>query len=233
MGGSLLKTAEVQASGGPGTPLRQTTAKRYREITRLHLIPSLGHHRLGELRPGHVEAALRAAIARGMSLAMADHCRAVLRTALGAAEREGLVVRNAARLAQGIPTYRAPKVRVYSLGQVQRLLDAITDHPLEPLILFSLHTGCRQGGLAKTGRGWHYLFTTDRPLRPAVGILDHVPSGRRSVAAWPSTDGERLASPASLSQRMRPHTVLRCSPGVGSSGAGLSRTNKSGPSPLA
>ena len=61
----------------PGT--RPATYRVYEQLTRIHLIPALGHHPLAKLTPQHVQAVLQAKNAAGVSPATLHHLRAVLR----------------------------------------------------------------------------------------------------------------------------------------------------------
>jgi len=136
----------VSAKTGRGTHLRPTTARRYRQIVQLHLIPMLGDRRLLSLTSTDVERALAAALDEGLSLAMASHCKTVLGTALADAIRDDLVPRNVGQAARA-PTYRRPEVQPLTRDQARQLLDSVRDHPLGPIIVTALSTGLRQGEL--------------------------------------------------------------------------------------
>ncbi|MEZ5116087.1 MAG: site-specific integrase [Candidatus Nanopelagicales bacterium] len=79
--------------------IRPSTEARYRGLIDHHLAPRLGHLPLGDLRPSHVNACLHQMVDSGQSASSAQQARAVLSRALKDAEAEGLVSRNAARLA--------------------------------------------------------------------------------------------------------------------------------------
>jgi hypothetical protein len=83
--------------------------------------------------------------------------------------------------------------------------------------------------LAKTGRGWHFLYRTSQPVRPAVGVLEHVdlrgpgsyivapPSRHVSGAeyAWVLSPREGIAdAPAWILAASRPAGPLSDAPGA-------------------
>lgn len=76
--------------------LRPSTEVMYRLYPRRDIIPSLGHVRSGDLRPGHVERMLRDLCAAGRGATTIRRVHAVLRSALTSAKRARLVAYNAA-----------------------------------------------------------------------------------------------------------------------------------------
>lgn len=111
---------------------------------RLHLGPGLGHLRLAALQPQHVQAFLNAKLAGGLSPRTVRYLHAILRRALGQAEKWGLVVRNVARLVDP-PKVRRPEVRPLTLEEARTFLTAVQGHRLEALFTVALALGRRQG----------------------------------------------------------------------------------------
>jgi hypothetical protein len=106
--------AEKVAAG-----LRPTTARSYAQHVRDHLVPKLGHLRLRDLRPGHVEAMLRP-IGAGPSTVRRIH--ATLRSALATAKRRRLVAFNAAVDVE-LPKASRPKMRPWEPAELGAFLD--------------------------------------------------------------------------------------------------------------
>lgn len=79
------------------------------------------------------------------------YIRAVLRQALGQAERWGLVTRNVAKLAEP-PRLRRREVQPLSPEEARALLIAISDDRLESLYLIAIGVGLRQGEIL--GLAW-------------------------------------------------------------------------------
>ena len=132
--------------------VRDNTARGYRNAVELHLVPTIGHVRLSELEPIHVERML-AELAPSVSPKHLRNIHGVLRTALNRAVRHGLVRRNVA----GREYVDAPRVpdrepEAYTIDEVAKLLDAATGDWTSPAIRVSIGTGVRQGELL--GLAW-------------------------------------------------------------------------------
>lgn len=130
---------------------RPSTFTSYSCIVRVHLEPGLGHLKVVTLSPQQVQRFLNAKSASGLSPRSVAYIRAVLRQALGEAERWGLVHRNVARLAQP-PYVPRRQVRPLDSDQARVLLAAIDGDRLEALYLVALGVGLRQGELL--GLSW-------------------------------------------------------------------------------
>jgi integrase len=131
---------------GVGSRIRPSTMRRYRGICERQLIPQLGRVRLAKLTPQDVGRMLSQLHQDGLSPRSCAHVRAVLRTALGDAEKWGQVSRNAARLADPprVP-YQPPKVLTPS--EAQAVIDALGGTGLERAAVVALFSGLRQGEL--------------------------------------------------------------------------------------
>jgi integrase len=101
--------------------LRETTRRSYQQHITDYLVPHLGRIELGALRRSHVEAMLDAL---EMGPATRQRVRATLRSVLHDAEREGLVIMNAARLAR-LESGRRPQVHPLEPAELERLLDRL------------------------------------------------------------------------------------------------------------
>ena len=112
---------------------------------RHHVIPALGKVELGRLRPSDVEALTMDMLDRGLAPGTAALTRRVLVVALTDAERDGLVVRNVARLARA-PRQRDPP-RSLTAAEVRTLTEAARYDPMGSLVLLALSTGLRRGEL--------------------------------------------------------------------------------------
>jgi integrase len=124
--------------------LRPATFERYEELLRLHVIPHLGHIRIGRLTPADVQAVLNGASQRGLKARTVSHIRAVIRTSLNQALRWGIVSRNVAALATPPRIVHVP-VQVLTPDQALVLLEAVAGSPIETLVRVALSLGLRQG----------------------------------------------------------------------------------------
>jgi integrase len=101
--------------------IKASTLRGYRLHVEKHLVPRLGHLRLGELRVTHVAEAL--AEIPGTD-ATRQRVRATLRSALSDAVREGLVQVNVASLVK-LPAGKRPKALVWTAERVSRWREAV------------------------------------------------------------------------------------------------------------
>ena len=104
--------------------LRPSTARSYTSYVRQQLIPALGHIKLTKLQPSDVEAMMAGVQAQGLSVQTALHCRSVLRAALSRAERDELVARNVARLADA-PKQPTPHPTVLKPAQAREIVASV------------------------------------------------------------------------------------------------------------
>ena len=122
--------------------LRPGTAKDYRTTVSTHIKPRLGGYRLNELTPAHVRK-MHADVLAAVSLATANKAHRVLRASLSDAEREGLVVRNVAKLVQ-TPTLHSDK-RALTSAEGQLVIKGRPDDRMRSRWSAALLTGARQG----------------------------------------------------------------------------------------
>ncbi len=126
--------------------LRPSTATRYRQLVAQQIVPTWGRVRLAQLTPAQVEQGLRRLVDGGLTPRTAGHVRAVLRASLNDAQREGLLARNVAALADPPRVAReAPKVLIPS--EAWAVIDAMPEPGLQRLVSVAVNTGLRQGEL--------------------------------------------------------------------------------------
>ncbi len=126
--------------------VRPSTWRRYVQLVRGHLIPSLGHLTLEGLMPEQVQAMLNKKEKEGLAPRTRHHLRAVLRNALNKAIRWKRITSNAAELADP-PRIGRPDPQVLDVEQAQRFLEAVESNRLAALYLLALCLGMRQGEL--------------------------------------------------------------------------------------
>jgi integrase len=170
--------------------VRPSTARRYEQIVRCHLVPAIGHIPLVRLAAPEVQAMLNAKAASGQSLRSVHHLRAVLRAALNQAVRWDLSGRNVATLVDPMPVpYR--EVRPLDSEQARALLAAAHGDRFEAIFVLALSTGARQGellglswqdldlatgtmtirhALQRVGRGWSLVEPKTARSRRTLGL---------------------------------------------------------------
>lgn len=124
--------------------LRPRTLEGYRHHVQRHLVPHLGHLRLQQLGPSHVQALINQLVKDGLSPRTIRYVRSVLRAALNQALKWNLVSRNAASLVD-LPRARQHEFKVLDPGQAKALLLASKESRLEGLLSVALAVGLRIG----------------------------------------------------------------------------------------
>ena len=154
-------TAEYLVAWLPSARSRlrpSTYAETVRHVER-YFIPIIGEIPLTRLSPTDVERAMGILTHRGYSPQTVIHARATLRRALHDAQRDGLVIRNAAALARP-PRAERREMRPLTADELRSLLDATADDPMGPLFAVAAGTGLRLGELL----GLRWTDVTDGSL---------------------------------------------------------------------
>jgi len=182
---------------------RPSTYSSYSSIVRLHLGPGLGHLPLASLSPQQVQRYLNAESAAGLSPRSVAMERAVLRQALGRAERWGLTTRNVAKLTEP-PRVPRHQIRPLSAEQARVFLEAIRGDRHEALYLVALGVGLRQGEIL--GLGWPDLDLEAGTLTVRQA-LQRVDGKLRLVEPKSVTSHRVVALPALVHEALRAHRL--------------------------
>ena len=166
-GEAIDKMDRLKADLKSGAPMVSTTVAEFmaawlpgeRELVRAsswthraghvksYIAPRLGTIALAKLTPADVERMTAGMVASGLSARTAAHARITLRKALGDAQRDGLVMKNAAALARP-PRVTKGEAKFLDQESVKALLAvAATDKEWGPIITVAVTTGLRQGEL--------------------------------------------------------------------------------------
>lgn len=124
--------------------LADSTLDDYADTVRLHLAPALGRRLLSKVTVADVDALWAVKREAGYSANSIRIMRAVLRKALGQAERESLVVRNVAALSAA-PRLRGTEGRTLTVEQARMLLATVEGERLQALVVVMLAFGLRRG----------------------------------------------------------------------------------------
>jgi integrase len=123
--------------------VRPRTFQSYSELVRIHLIPGLGRISLSKLTPQDVQRLINRKLADGLSPRRVKYIHAVLRHALGEAERFGLVARNVAKLVKA-PRVEQAEIEPFTPVEARDFIQAVRDERLEALYVLAIATGLRQ-----------------------------------------------------------------------------------------
>ena len=122
----------------------QNTHAGYRVDVEKHLIPGIGAHRLDRLAPEHAEKLYVKMQQSGLSAGTAHHVHRTLRNALNEAVRREHLARNPVLQAKA-PKLSEEEIDPYGIGEIQRLLEAVSERRNGARWVVALALGLRQG----------------------------------------------------------------------------------------
>ncbi len=193
--------------------VRASTAESYASLTRQHIIPGLGHHRLDKLTAVHIRAFLKdkstqtsPRTKRPLSPRTLQYLHAVLRLALEQARRDDLVVRNVAGLVAGPKVQRA-EIAPLTPEEAGRLFAQAATDRLSPLWLLVTALGLRRG--EALALRWEDV-NLDRGHLQVKATVQRV-GGKLVRAEMPKTKSSRraLPLPAVVVEALRAHRAAQ------------------------
>lgn len=169
--------------------------ERYESVSRVHLIPALGHVPLTALKPEHLQRLYTAKLNSGLAARTVRYQHVILHKALETAMKWGLVARNVAD-GVDVPRTRRTEIQTWDEGEVACFLEATKGSPYYALFYTNLFTGMRRSellalrwqdidflyGQVSVCRGLHhlvdgsYVFTQPKSVK-----------SRRTISLTPST----------------------------------------------
>jgi integrase len=126
--------------------LRPKTYKDYAGLTQVHIAPALGHIKLKNLTPLHVQQFYSSKLESGLSKRTVEYLHAVLHSALKQAVRWELVPRNVTQ-AVNPPRPEKKERPTLTLQQARRFLEAAREDRFGSLYMLVIQTGMRRGEL--------------------------------------------------------------------------------------
>jgi integrase len=170
--------------------VRAASFQRYREVTRLHLVPRFGQVPLGTLSPLDIQDFYARKLADGLSERTVSQIHAVLRQALAQAVRWGMVPRNPCD-AVTPPRPKDKEMQAWSEEETRTFINGVADDEYRALWLLAVMVGLRRGELI--GLRWEDLDlqrgtatvrrtqTRDAEGRLIIGDAPKSASGRRTI----------------------------------------------------
>jgi integrase len=169
--------------------IRPATLRSYRQTMTVHILPAFGSWPLAELRPGDVER-WTGDLSAHLSPSTVALCRRVLAACLADAERDGRVMRNAARLARAPKVEGSTRRRALTAAEARALLELARDDPdAGLLVILALGTGARVGELLALD--WNDIdldaaTVTIRGSRSRLGVGPTKSARSRRIVTLPS-----------------------------------------------
>ena len=126
--------------------VRPSTYDRYEVIVRVHILPELGHIKLGKLSPDDINKAWEAMRSKGKSASTIRHCHLRLGKALNDAVKRQLIFRNSCQ-AVTPPRSQAKEMHPPDASAIHRLLETARATEYFEVFYTAFHTGLRRGEL--------------------------------------------------------------------------------------
>jgi len=195
--------------------LRPKTYKDYSGLTRVHIIPALGHIKLKNLTPLHVQGFYSAKLEAGLSKRTVEYLHTVLHAALKQAVRWELVPRN---VTESVDPPRPEKRErpTLTLEQARLFLQAARQDRFEALYVLVTQTGMRRGELL--GLRWEDVNLEQGLLHVRQALAPDGKSfsqpktakGRRRIRLTPeAVDALKRHKVAQNEQRLRQGSLWR------------------------
>lgn len=168
--------------------MRPKTVELYESFLRLHILPTLGPVPLGRLTTATVRSWHAALLAQGPGTASVAKCHRLLRTILGTAVEEGVIVANPCSI-RGAGVESTEERTRPTLAEVYGLADAIQPQ-LRAFVLLAAFGGLRRGELLALTRNDLDLLhrTVDVRLQRQEAKAAVISSGRQrqtlAVGCW-------------------------------------------------
>jgi integrase len=170
--------------------LRPKTYKDYSGLTRLHIVPALGHIKLRNLTPLHVQSFYGSKLESGLSKRTVEYIHTVLHSALKQAVRWELVPRNVTE-AVDPPRPERKERPTFNLDQARLFLEAARDNGWGALYILAIQTGMRRGELfglrwddVDLDNGWLHVRQALAPDGKSFS-LPKTAKGRRRIRLTP------------------------------------------------
>ena len=157
----------------------QRTVKIYSDLSRLHIVPIIGHIKMRTLSSMHVRRVISAMSDKKLSANYIHHCHGVMSGAFNAAIEAGVIKTNPAR---GVKTPRVvkKKLTIVDRDNIPAFIDATEGMEIGNALVFILLTGLRAGEMR--GLQWHDI--DDRQMH-----VERQYVGRGGVGFIPPKDG--------------------------------------------
>lgn len=178
--------------------LKPSTFDTYRRMVQVHIIPSLGKHKLDKLNPIHINDFYKH-LREDKRLAPASiyKCHNVIRNALNQAVKYGFIARNAAE-AVDTPKVGKKEMKFWNERQVMEFLEIAKDDRLYIVFFLAVTTGMRRGEIL--GLRWK-----DIDFKKGVLSINQTLSndGKQFISAKTNSSQRSIALPDQTIQELK------------------------------
>lgn len=126
--------------------VRPTTFESYAWLAGRYIVPVVGHIKLKDLRPEHLQHLYNEKLKSGLSTRTVRYIHSVIHAALKQAVKNQLVYRNVAEATE-LPAYNKKEAQALTAEEMDRFLAALEGDRLKAAFVTLLGTGLRRGEL--------------------------------------------------------------------------------------
>ncbi|MBI1379012.1 MAG: tyrosine-type recombinase/integrase [Frankiales bacterium] len=186
--------------------VRPSTLERYRSLSRVHIVPRIGHHRLDRLQPEHVERLYTDMAAAGLAPASVLQAHRLLSRALKIAMQRGRIARNVCTLVDA-PSVTQHEIEPLSVAEARAILETAKTRRNGTRWAIALALGLRQG--EALGLQWRDL-DLDAPTLTVRRALQRQ-RGQGLVLVEPKSRAGRrtITLPEPVVELLRAHRVAQ------------------------
>jgi integrase len=184
--------------------VKPSTARRYRDLLRLHVLPVIGALPLVRTTPLHVQELHAAWRAKGLSPTSCYHAHYILHRVFAQAVRWRILPNNPCDFTDA-PRRGTTELQVWNATQVAAVLSACAGDDLEALWRLALLTGMRRGELL--GLRWDDV-DLERGVLAVRRTLSRGQGGMWEIGSPKTTSGRRsIALPPSARESLQRHRL--------------------------
>ncbi|GIP40791.1 site-specific integrase [Paenibacillus sp. J31TS4] len=150
-----------------------------------HIIPHIGHIKLNKLTPMDIQKMYKALTDQGFSAGHIQNIGNLVTKTIRTAVEWGYMSKDVAAVAKK-PSYKQPKMKVWTMEEAQRFLDATKECRYHVVYMLALSTGMRKGEIL--GLQWDHIDFKNRNIHVQQTI---VYAGNQLYLKPPKTEGSK------------------------------------------
>lgn len=173
--------------------LRPKTIEVYSYLIRLHIVPVIGHIKLTQLRPDHLQALYSQKLESGLSKRTVQFIHSVIHKSLHQALKWGMVARNVAELVEAPRPKRNPPI-LWNPDQMNLFLNHAEKNKYYMIFLLATYCGFREGEVlgihvedCDLDRGTINVTHTVQTLKGGLVITEPKTESSRRAVTVPKT----------------------------------------------
>ncbi|HMM21832.1 MAG TPA: site-specific integrase [Selenomonadales bacterium] len=150
------------------------TVEGYQNIIKNQIVPHLGKKKIQDIKTSDLQDLYNKLIESGLSRRTIEYVHATIRASLNQAVREGILGRNIALNCE-LPEKQQKEAKILTKEQIKKLLEAVKNERLYPLLVLEIGTGLRRGEILALH--WHNINLDEGYLTVEGSIIESKSKG--------------------------------------------------------